>query len=376
MSDESVHLLTMPKWGFAMTKGQVVGWLASEGAEVRPGLELLEVETDKVVSAVEATITGVLRRQVAHEGDVVHVGGLLGVIASASATDAQIDEQVSDFQAHYVPEEAGEEVAGPVLRTVDVSGSRINYLQRGEGAEASILIHGFGGDLNSWMFNQEVLAAGHSVFALDLPGHGGSSKKVEDGSVAAMAKTLEGFMDSIGVNKAHLVGHSLGGGIVTMFALNHPERCSSLTLIAGACLGPEIDSEYIQEFVSATRRNEIRAPLEKLFADPKLITRKMVDDTLKYKRLDGVEPALRAVASQLCSSHQQSLNLRQRLLESKLPVLVLWGSEDRIIPASQAMNLPPSIRTEVLTGYGHMVHMEAASRVNAVIRSFWESARS
>lgn len=376
MSDAGVHLLTMPKWGLAMTKGQVAGWLIEEGAEVRPGLELLEVETEKVLSSIEAATSGVLRRQVARPGDVVHVGGLLGVIASPSAPDSQIDQYVADFQAHYIPEEAGEEIAGPTLRNVDIAGSRINYLQRGDGAEASILIHGFGGDLHSWMFNHEVLASAHSVFALDLPGHGSSSKKVEDGTLAGLVKTLEGFMEAIGVSKAHLVGHSMGGGIAAFFALNHPQRCLSLTLIASIGLGPEIDGEYIRGFVSATRRNEIRPQLEKLFADPRLITRKMIDDTLRYKRLDGVEPALRTIASQLCSSNQQLVVMRQQIMELKLPVLILWGSEDRIIPASQAMNLPARMRTEILPGYGHLAHMEAASKVNKAIGSFWESPGS
>ncbi len=103
MSDADIHLLTMPKWGLAMTKGQVVGWLIEEGAEVRPGLELVEIETEKVLSAIEAATSGVLRRKVARQGDVVHVGGLLGVIADPSASDSQIDHDVEDFQAHYIP---------------------------------------------------------------------------------------------------------------------------------------------------------------------------------------------------------------------------------------------------------------------------------
>jgi pyruvate dehydrogenase E2 component (dihydrolipoamide acetyltransferase) len=107
-----------------------------------------------------------------------------------------------------------------------------------------------------------------------------------------------------------------------------------------------------------------------------LITRQLVDDTLKYKRLDGVESGLRTIASQFCPSDRQSLILREQLIELKMPVLVLWGSEDRIIPASHALNLPKHVVAEVLPGYGHMVQMEAASKVNTMIRSFWESQAS
>jgi pyruvate dehydrogenase E2 component (dihydrolipoamide acetyltransferase) len=376
VSDDHIHLLTMPKWGLAMTKGQVVSWLIDEGADVRPGVELVEIETEKVVSPIEATTSGVLRRKVAREGEVVHVGGLLGVIATASVTDPQIEHDVEEFQAHYIPEEVEQEVAGPAFETVDIDQRRIRYLRRGEGEESAVLIHGFGGDLNSWMFNHESLASSYSVYALDLPGHGSSSKQVGDGTLEEFANVLAGFLDAVGVSKAHLVGHSMGGAVAAMFALSYPQRCLSLALIAGAGLGPEIDGEYIRGFVSATRRNDLRPQLEKLFADSRLITRQMVDDTLKYKRLDGVEFALRTIASQFCTANRQSVSLREQLVALKMPVMVLWGSEDRIIPASQATNLPKHVRTELLPGYGHMAHMEAASKVNMAIRAFWEAQAS
>ncbi len=375
MSDAGTHLLTMPKWGLAMTKGTVVGWLLEEGAEVRPGMELVEVETEKILSPIEAATSGVLRRKVAREGDVVPVGGLLAVIADPAVSDAQIDHEVADFQAHYIPEKVDEEVAVPTLETADIGGLRIRYLHRGEGAEAAILIHGFGGDLNTWMFNHEDLATNHSVYALDLPGHGSSSKQVGDGTLTGLAEVLGGFLDSIGASKAHLVGHSMGGAVAAIFALKHPDRCLSLTLIASAGLGPEIDGDYIRGFVSAGRRNELKPQLEKLFADSRLITRQLVDDTLKYKRLDGVEAALRAIASQFCPSDRQAVILREEISQLSMPVLVLWGSEDRILPGSHVLNLPQHVRTEVLPGQGHMVHMEAASRVNTAIRSLWESSR-
>ena len=196
-----------------------------------------------------------------------------------------------------------------------------------------------------------------------------------EGTLAGLAEVLGGFLDSIGVSKAHLVGHSMGGAVAAIFALKHPERCLSLTLIASAALGPEIDSDYIRGFVSAARRNDLRPQLEKLFADSRLITRQLVDDTLKYKRLDGVEVALRTIASQFCPSDRQAVILREQIGQLSMPVLVVWGSEDRILPGSHALNLPQPVRTEVLPGQGHMVHMEAASKVNTVIRSLWESSR-
>lgn len=370
-----VHLLTMPKWGLTMTKGTVVEWLIEEGAEVRPGLDLVDIETDKILSAVTASASGVLRRKVACEGEEVHVGGLLGIIADPNHSDSQIETLIADFQAHYVPEKAEQDAAGPALEAADVQGNRICYLRRGEGADAAILIHGFGGDLNTWMFNHEELAAQHQVYALDLPGHGRSSKHVGAGSLAGFAETLNGFIDATGIAKAHLVGHSMGGAIAILFARAHPDRCLSLSLIASAGLGPEIDSEYIQGFVSAKRRNELKPYLERLFVDPCSVTRQLVEETLKYKRLDGVEPALRAIAGHLCPGGRQEILLREELSRLPLPVLVLWGADDRILPAAHALRLPPNVRTEILPGCGHMLHMEAASKVNPIICSFWTSVQ-
>ena len=368
-----IHLLTMPKWGVTMTKGTVVEWLIEEGVEVRPGLELVDVETDKILSAVAASASGVLRRKVAREGEEVHVGGLLGVIADPTHSDSQIETLIADFKAHYVPEKAEEDTAGPALETANVQGNRLCYLRRGEGADAAILIHGFGGNLNTWMFNHEELAAQHQVYALDLPGHGRSSKHVGEGSLAGFAEALNGFIEASGLAKAHLVGHSMGGAIAILFAMAHPDRCLSLSLIASAGLGPEIDSRYIQGFISAKRRNELKPHLERLFADPRSVTRQLLEETLKYKRLDGVEPALRAVADHLCPGGRQEILLREELSRLPVPILVLWGADDRIVPIAHALRLPPNVRTEILPGCGHMLHMEAASKVNPIIHSFWGS---
>ncbi len=365
-----IHKLTMPKWGLAMTEGKVVVWLAEDGAEIGAGDEVVEIETEKIASGLEAPQAGVLR-QVAQIGETVLVAGLVGVIADASVSQAEIDAFVAEFQASFVPQEAEEESASAEPETIEVLGKTMRYLKRGEGGDPAILFHGFGGDLNNWLFNHEALAANRAVYAVDRPGHGGSSKDVGSATPDSFKNTLQGVMDALDLPKAHLVGHSMGGGVSLDFALAHPERTLSLVLIASTGLGTEIDGGYIDGFVTASRRRDLKPHIEKLFADPKRVTRQLVDDVLKYKRLDGVDLALRTIAGQFFPGGRQALVLRGRLSELTVPTLVLWGSQDRIVPVSHTEGLPANIETRILPGAGHMVQMEAAAEVNRAIASFW-----
>jgi pyruvate dehydrogenase E2 component (dihydrolipoamide acetyltransferase) len=366
-----IHRLTMPKWGLSMQEGKVVDWLLEVGTRVEPGDRVVEVESEKIANAVEAVASGILRRQLAQPGESVPVAGLLAVIAEASVPDAEIDDFVAEFQAQFVPSSAEEESADIVPVTVDVEGRRVRYVQRGEGGDPAILIHGFGGDVNNWLFNHEALAIERSVYALDLPGHGSSAKDVAKGTAEDFARVLSGLMTVLGISTAHLVGHSLGGTVAMEFARAFPARALSLTLIASAGLGQEIDGEYIEGFTSASRRKDLKPLLQKLFADPSLASRQLVDDVLKYKRLDGIAEALRTVADALCLGGAQRVVLRDTLPGLSIPVLVLWGKEDRIIPVAHAQGLPENIETRILEGGGHMVQMEQASEVNRLIRGFW-----
>lgn len=363
--------LGMPKWGLSMTEGTVVQWLVEEGTELNKGDEVIEVESEKINNAVEAPAPGVLRRQVAKEGDVLPVGGLLAVIADASVPDEEIDAYVQEFQATFVPEE--EEAGGPEPETVEVGGKNIQYLKMGEGEGTPLLlIHGFGGDINIWVFNQEALAeGGRTVYAIDLPGHGGSSKDVGEGDLGSFVDVVSDFMDEMGIEKAHIFGHSLGGAVAGSLAIKHPERVQSLALIASAGLGEEINGEYLESFISANRRKEMKSALGLLFADQELVNRQLVNDVIKFKRLDGVDEALRKTADNIFPGGKQADV--PDLSNVEVPMLVVWGREDRILPVSHSENVPDHARVEVLDDTGHMPQMEAAGQTNRLIGEFLDS---
>ncbi len=359
--------LGMPKWGLSMTEGTVVEWLVEEGTELQGGDEVVEVESEKINNAVETPGAGVLRRQVAEEGTVIPVGGLLGVISDSSIPDSDIDAFVEEFQENFVPEE--EEAGGPEPETVEVGGRELQYLKVGEGdGPPVVLLHGFGGDINIWVFNQEALAASRTVYALDLPGHGGSSKDVGEGDLNSFVETVAGFLDEMGVEKAHLFGHSMGGAVAGSFALAHPEKVESLILAASAGLGEEINGDYIEGFIAANKRRDMKNVLQILFADPELVTRDLVNDELRFKRMDGVDEALRAVADKLFPDGKQA-DIPD-LSGVEVPILAIWGREDQVIPSSHTENLPGHARVEVLDNSGHMPQMESAGKTNRLVGEF------
>jgi pyruvate dehydrogenase E2 component (dihydrolipoamide acetyltransferase) len=363
-------MITMPKWGLSMQQGQVNGWLKAIGDKVGKGDEVLDVESDKIASGVECAFDGTLRRQVAQEGDTLPVGALLGVVADVETPDVEIDQAVEAFQRDYVPPSDDATDAGPQPEKAQIGGRTLRYLKLGEGGTPAVLIHGFGGDLNNWLFNHADLAAHRAVWALDLPGHGESGKAVETGDVDELAASVIALLDDRGIERAHLIGHSMGALVAMAVAEKTPGRVASLSLIAGAGLGEEINRDYIDGFVAGSSRNTLRPHLAKLFADPTLVTRQLIEDIVKYKRLEGVNESLQKIASSAFDGNTQRRLYRDRLARLAPRTLVIWGAQDQIIPASHAQGLQGDIRVQVIDGKGHMVQMEAASEVNRLLNDF------
>ena len=348
-----------------MQEGTLSAWHVEEGTEISPGDEIMDVETDKIANVVEAADGGLLRRRVGAEGEVYPVRALLGVLAPESVSDDDIDAYISAFE---VPEVEEEEEAAPSYEFAELPIGKIRYAERKGDGVPVLLIHGFGGDLDNWLFNIDALAETAPVYALDLPGHGQSVKSVADSDLAMMVKSVLDFMDHLNIEKAHMVGHSMGGLIAARIACDHGGRVASVTLICSAGLGDEINPDYIDGFVTAASRRELKPRLKHLFADQSLVNRSMVDDLLKYKRLDGVQQFLEGLSHNLFEGGNQAQQVAAELADADCPCLVIWGAEDAVIPQAHA-GVVPRATVEIIDDAGHMVQMEQASKVNELIKS-------
>jgi pyruvate dehydrogenase E2 component (dihydrolipoamide acetyltransferase) len=376
VTDERIIAVTMPKWGLSMQIGKIIGWIAAEGDDVGVGDDLADIETEKIAGTLEAADAGTLRRIIARVGEDVPVSSTIALIAPADVSDEDLDAAAAEARAVInagVPDEA---TSGPAVETADIGGREISYVGTGQDGDVVLLVHGYGGDRNSWLFLQEPLAARHRVYALDLPGHGTSSKDVGTGSVAVLADMVLGVLDAIGAEHAHLVGHSLGGAVAVAATARDPRRISSLTLIAPSGFGAEINAGFLRGFADAQTRRELKPVVGQLFADESLVTRQVINDLLAYKRLDGVEAALHTLVDTLLEGDTQRIDSAPALatIGGGVPVTVIWGNADRIIPAVQAESVAGAVH-RVLDNTGHMPHMERPAEVQAAIEETIARAR-
>src|SRR5947208_15453700 len=98
----AIHSITVPKWGLSMEKGRLTAWHRKVGDRVSPGDEICDIETDKISGGLEVNVGGVLRRKLAQEGDELHGGALVAVVADPEVAESEVDEAVAAFQASIV----------------------------------------------------------------------------------------------------------------------------------------------------------------------------------------------------------------------------------------------------------------------------------
>lgn len=256
-------------------------------------------------------------------------------------------------------------------------GRHINVLTAGpKSAPPIVFLHGLGGSLGTWQLVLGELADRYRLVAIDLPGHGASSAGEADYSVAGLAAAVAQVAAATGIAKATVVGHSLGGAVALALALDHPGLAATLVLVNSAGLGDGISSELTTLMAGEPGEATARSLLELFYADQRLVADRAVADMAATQTGEGVWAAQQATTRAAFDGGHQRIDLLPRMHDVAIPVLILWGGEDRVLALADGVAMLtkiPDATLRVLTGIGHVPQVESASLTAAAIDRFAKS---
>lgn len=232
--------------------------------------------------------------------------------------------------------------AGLVQKSVVVGGMTWPYLEGGNPAgKPLVLVHGFGGDKDNWAFYAPYAAKDYRLIFPDLPGFGENDRSFEpDHSVAAQAARLKDFLDTLGIEKCHLGGNSMGGAIALRFALDFPDRLVTLTLFNNAGVIGTDESELQQMVMQGESPLVPRtlADLDRLLAfiahKPRFVPRQF-----KKMMFGDVKPHEKLLDKIFQQIAEDGLNnpLNDRLKEIEIPTQIIWRRHDRLLDVTCAI---------------------------------------
>ncbi|GAA5151790.1 alpha/beta fold hydrolase [Nocardioides marinquilinus] len=272
------------------------------------------------------------------------------------------------------------------VQYVTVHGHRRAFVRAGSGP-ALLLLHGLGCDHTTWTPVIDRLARHHTVIAPDLLGHGRSDKPRADYSVGGYANGMRDLLTVLGVDRVTVVGHSFGGGVAMQFAYQFPERTERLLLVASGGLGPEVSPAIraitapgFHQVMGALTLPGVRHAgvigLKALRATGLKATRDLDEVATIYDSFADPQTrtAIRHVVRAVVDWRGQVVTMADRAyLTDAMPMAVVWGADDRVIPARHAENaafLAPKARVEILPDAGHFPHKDHPERFARIVHDF------
>ena len=229
-----------------------------------------------------------------------------------------------------------------------------------------VLLHGFGAWHGVWTRLASGLAG--RVLAYDLPGHGRSLEFPGAGRAKLAAGAILADLDRRGIDRVHLCGHSMGGAIAALMALSAPGRVRSLTLLAPGGFGEEINGPLLRRYAAARTEDELAAALADMAGPPGPAVTADLAGFAAMRALPGQSAKLIGIAEAISRGNRQGVIARTALDGLAMPVAVLWGTSDPVLPYGQASDLPSRFVLHAIDGAGHLLIEEAPERVLRAIR--------
>jgi len=268
-------------------------------------------------------------------------------------------------------------------RFVNLDGYSTHYIEKGEG-EPVILMHGFFYDSYMWDKNIDALADRFKVYALDLWGFGYSTRELMDYGYPLYADQLLKFMDALNVQKASLIGQSMGGGTCIFFSVRHRDRVNKLILVDSAgmphtlpLLGKVTILPKVGEFLLGLKSNFYRkmALATNFIYDKKFITDNYFENITRFHKIKGTTEALLKILRK--QFFHTLLNEVHRLGEMDVPILIIWGRHDKAVPLERGQEMHRILRgsrLEILERTGHCPHDEQSQKFNQLAVDFLSSS--
>ena len=418
----------MPRVDMDMTEGKIAFWYVKNGDAVTKGQVIFEIETDKATMEVDSPVAGTIAGIQGTIGESILVGTNLGwILAEGELLAVQKPDIAEEPTKEQLPDKLAVSDTAPVVVTqvpvekftadpssllatplarslahtqgidlLSISGSgpngrvqgadvmqasatkastttagkgeafdlHLNWIVQAKGVPL-VLLHGFGADQGGWR-NLASLIKGVPIIGIDLPNHG-KSKSSAIGSLEDVAAAVVSRLDKEGVQEFHLLGHSMGGATAMAMISMVTHRLKSLTLLAPAGLGADINGDFVDGLCRANSEASLKPWLAELFHDERLLTSSFV--ATAYKQLESPQKreGLRAMANALMPDGTQATSKRAALENLTVPTKVIWGTNDRIIPLKHANGLPGRVALHVLKNVGHLSYIEASDIVAALL---------
>jgi pimeloyl-ACP methyl ester carboxylesterase len=263
-------------------------------------------------------------------------------------------------------------VTGAELCFVEVDGYSISYREAGQGA-ALVLLHGFLCDSRCWRRQLSGLSDRFRVVAWDAPGAGSSSDPPDTFTTTSYARCLRGFLDTIGIARAHVVGLSWGGILAQEFYRLYPERLRCLVLADTYAGWKGSLPEPVWKERLATCLLDATGPADAVVAKflPGMFTDAVRQDV--REELSAILSGFHPIGFRLMSMSSAEMDTRDLLLRIDVPTLVLWGDDDRRSPmhvAEQLRAAIPAAELAIIPNAGHVSNMEQPQTFNAHVRRF------